>query len=228
MDNPAFSIKNLELRYKDNTVISKLTCDIAAHKISYIIGSNGAGKSTLVKTLIGTLKPHTGTIRIFGKPLDSKAIAEHVGYVPQYSSIDRSFPITVNEMIALECNQKTHCNIGILGHLKIFNAEKLINKKISELSGGELQKALIARALVTNPEILILDEPFNNLDHKTEFDLIALLKNLEAEHGKTIIFVTHDLSIINLENANALYLNHGTGVYGQAKEVVKEHQLMKI
>lgn len=228
MNRMAFSIKNLKLSYNDNVVIKDLSCEIKENKITYIIGGNGAGKSTLIKALIGNIKPNKGSIKLYDSPLSAENIAEHVGYVPQYATIDRSFPITVAEMIALECGHQKNCKIGTYGHLKVFRAEELMNKKISDLSGGELQKALIARALVTDPDILILDEPFNNLDHDTEFDLIELLRNLQAEQGKTIIFVTHDLSIINLENSDAIYLTHGEGKIGKAHAVISEHKLAKI
>lgn len=224
----AFSIKNLTLKYGKETVVEGLTCEIEAGRVTYIIGGNGAGKTTLMRTLIGIIKPTGGTIKIFGEELTSKNISKHIGYVPQSNKIDRDFPITVSEMIALECEQQKHCKIGIGGHLKVFRAEKLLDKKISDLSGGEIQKALIARALVSNPEIIILDEPFNNLDHETELELIELLHKLQAEQGKTIIFVTHDLDVINAENSDALYLTHKKGYFGKSSVILNKHKLSKI
>lgn len=228
MAEAAFSINKLNLAYGKTSVIKDLTCEIAKGKITYIIGGNGAGKSTLIKALIGRHPLQSGTIKVFGEANSSANIAKYIGYVPQYSNIDRTFPITVDEMIALECGEPDTCKVGISGHLHIFDAEKLLHKKISDLSGGELQKTLIARALVSNPEILILDEPFNNLDHETEVDLIELLRKLHDEQGKTIIFVTHDLGIINIKDSDTLYLTHGAGHIGNSEDILNQHQLNKI
>lgn len=221
------ALKNVSISYGNNKVISELSGVFSTGKITYILGGNGAGKSSLIKAILGITPLDKGQITIEGKLLDKKTIASLVGYVPQYASFDRDFPISVSEVIELQCLEK-HCPIGIEGHLKIFGAEKLMHKRISDLSGGELQKVLIAKALVTNPEIIVLDEPFNNLDHETEADLIGLLQKINRELKKTIILVTHDLGIININEADCLYLVHGKGHWGPAQAVISQHNLKRI
>lgn len=223
----AITLKNLTIKNGNNTLINNGNINILKGSINYLIGTNGSGKTTLLKTILG-IENNTGIIKIFDEKNSQSNVAKYINYLPQYSNIDKTFPITVYEMIKISCTKGNKCPLSVIGHLKEFNAEKLINKKIKELSGGEFQKAMIARALIGDKPILILDEPLNNLDHKSEQNLINLLRKLNKEKGKTILITTHDLSIIDEENSYCISLSHGEILYGKSKEILLKHKLEKI
>lgn len=179
--------QNLTINLADRTIISPSDINIPTGSFVYLLGANGAGKSTFVKALL-QLIPFAGEIKINNAPASPRLIGELVGYVPQYAMLERSFPITVKEVIELECGPA--CNHGVGKHLEVLGVEGLLKKRIGDLSGGELQKVLIARSLVSNPEIIIFDEPYNNLDSASQQELEKLMRDLNSQ-GKTIILVTH-------------------------------------
>lgn len=225
----AIQIKNLTIfPNRKIPLIQDATLEIPEGEITFVLGSNGLGKSTLIKTILGLQKNYSGEIKIFGEINSQKVVSGNISYLAQTSKIDRGFPISVDEMIKLACGKGNECPLNVEGHLKAFNAEKLTHKKISELSGGEFQKALIARCLIGDKPILILDEPFNNLDHQSEKDLIELLRNLSKEKNRTIILVTHDLSLIDENAENCVLLSHGKVYMGKGKEVINKHKLERI
>lgn len=225
----AIQIQNLTIFQSGKIpLIQDINLEIPEGEITYVLGGNGLGKSTLIKTIIGLQKNYTGKIKIFGEENTQKVVSKNISYLAQTSVISREFPITVEEIINLACDKGKECPYDVSGHLKTFNAEKLIYKKIGELSGGEFQKVLIARCLIGDKPILILDEPFNNLDHQSEIDLIALLRNLSKEKNKTIILVTHDLGIIDENAENCVLLLHGKTYMGKGKDVINKHKLERI
>lgn len=192
--------------------------------LTYLFGSNGSGKTTLIKSIIKLIPTTKGIVRIFNEPASQKNIASHISYLAQYPKLDKNFPISVSELINLACSTQHHCPISIEEHLQRFDALEIKDKKLEQLSGGQLQKVLIARALIGDKDILILDEPFNNLDHRSEERLIKIIKEMHKNQGKTILIVTHDQSIVN-KNSNCLMLAHGHLHAGKAEQVLAEHKL---
>lgn len=148
-----------------------------------------------MESLLGLLPQRSGKIELFGEENSRSLIASKVGFLPQSQIIDRQFPITVRELIDIECGQGVSCPISAEDHLAVFNAQQLIDNKISDLSGGEFQKVLIARALIKDPQLLILDEPTNNLHPDSVTQLFRLLKSL-TEQGKAVVVVIHDHNVI--------------------------------
>jgi len=166
-----------------------------------IVGPNGSGKTTLLKIILGLLKPDKGSVEVLGKP-PNQAVKE-IGYMPQLTPFSISFPITVEETVLMGRLGKTS-KIGLFGKVdkelaaESMKAVEIINlrkRSIGSLSGGQLQRVLIARALTCNPEIMILDEPTANVDMKVEKDIFDLLKKLNEKI--TIIVVTHDIGFIS-------------------------------
>lgn len=203
--------------YGDVPVLTDVTFDVAAGDFVGIIGPNGGGKTTLLKLLMGFLTPDSGSIRLFGKgPEETR---DRVGYVPQNLRYDREFPISVTEVVLS----------GLLSHLpwygrfsgkdKVAAMEALDkvgmlpfkDRHIGALSGGQMQRVLIARALVSQPQLLLLDEPTANVDPQAQTDILAILKALSGD--VTILMVTHDLResinvverIIIVQNAVTTY-----------------------
>ena len=147
---------------------------------------------------MGIIKESKGEVNIFNEKSTQEIVSKYFSYVPQYTLIEKNFPISVKEVINLECSATNKpCTSEHTEHLKYFKADHLINRRLSDLSGGEFQKVLISRALVINPEIIILDEPMNNLDQESQNELMQLLRNLNREKGVTVIIVMHDHNIIS-------------------------------
>jgi zinc transport system ATP-binding protein len=198
MTKEAIRVENLNIKLGKRKIIKNAEFTIDKGDLVFLIGANGSGKTTLIKALLGLID-YDGNIYIKAQKLSKKIIAENLGYVPQYSSIDRDFPLTVEEMIRLECELSPKCDISIDEHLEIFDAKHLKNKQISNLSGGEFQKALIVRSLASSPDIILMDEPVNNLDETSQRNLLRFVRKLNQENNKTILFISHDYNLIKHE-----------------------------
>ena len=198
---PVVQIRDLDFSYGGLKVLDKVTLDINQGEFIGIVGPNGGGKSTLLKLMLGLLEPDTGTIKIMGKSPAKGRYA--IGYVAQYASFEKNFPITVMDTVLLGRVSKTTPMLGYTEEdiqlvekaLRETEIENLRNRILNTLSGGQLQRVLIARALVGNPEIIILDEPTSNVDSRMEEDIFDLLKKLNET--STIIVVSHDIGFIS-------------------------------
>jgi zinc transport system ATP-binding protein len=191
------SLKNINFSYNNKPlVLENINLDILAGEFIGIVGPNGGGKTTLLKIIMGLLKPTTGTVQA----LENKLI----GYVPQFSTFNRDFPISVKNMVLMGrlgntrvlggfTKQDKNLALQVLQKLAI---EYIANKPIATLSGGELQRAMIARALVCEPKILLLDEPTANIDIHAEQNIFDLLKIINQE-GVTILIVSHDIGFVS-------------------------------
>ena len=198
---PAISFSNVSYAYQQAKVLEDITVDIVEEEFFGIIGPNAAGKSTLLKLMLGLLKPDTGKISVLGQtPAEA---SRHIGYVPQYPSFPRDFPIKVIDVVLLGhlgnsirvgAFSREEKELAIKG-LEVVEIAHLAEAPISSLSGGQVQRMLIARALTSQPEILVLDEPTANIDVQAEENIFALLKQYN-EH-MTIIVVSHDIAFIS-------------------------------
>jgi len=196
MEAPLVQIKDLDAGYQGKLVLSKVSLTIKEHDFLGIIGPNGGGKTTLLKILMGLMKPLKGSIEF---AIDRSSI----GYLPQGSQIDERFPITVREVVASGLTQSLRRVSGIKKNRK-DQLEKTLHRSglealqlrpIGELSGGELQRTLLARAIVSSPRLLVLDEPDTHVDNRFEMELYQLLK--ELNRSMAIMLVSHDLGTIS-------------------------------
>ncbi len=201
-------IKNLSVSYSGADAINNINLDVNKGEFIAVIGPNGGGKTTLLNTVLGFLKADSGAIQIISK-------STLLSYVPQISLIDRNFPITVLETVLSaflksglhpfkrfkksEIEKATEC-------LNLLGLNGYATRQISELSGGEFQRLLIARALASNPDILFLDEPTANVDIASRNKIFATLKELNSK-GLTIIIVTHDLSAATEYSSKLVLIN---------------------
>ena len=192
----AIEIQGVSFRYDEQQILKDVNLTIWPFESICIVGPNGGGKTTLIKLIIGLLSPDTGTIRIFEKRSDEAR--QLIGYVPQFTQYDRQFPISVQEVVCMGRMGKS-----FTGHYSKRDKEKtlealgevgladLVDQPFSALSGGQRQRVLIARALASGGEILILDEPTANIDRESETHFFDLLRQLNKR--MTILMVTHDV-----------------------------------
>lgn len=200
---PLVSIRDLRVSRGGRIVLSDLNCDISRGKITAIVGLNGCGKSTLLRTLVGEFS-HTGLVRFSCGEDHSRPRPDHVGYVPQRLAIEAAFPITVRDLFGLAL-QRRPVFFGVsravirrmLPSLKrVGLSESILDRPMEGLSGGELQRVLLALALEPQPELLLLDEPASGIDFKDRQSFYDLISRLNHETGVSVVLVSHDLAMM--------------------------------
>lgn len=202
-------IDNLSYSYERKQALKDISLELKDHGFYIFLGPNGGGKTTLVKLIMGLLQPRKGTILVHGgKPKDK---INHFGYIPQKLFFDPIFPISLFEFVQQGLLNHLpwygiwpkHTKEKTLEMLEKFSLLDLKDKAIGELSGGQLQRGIIARALVSDPDILILDEPLSGLDHQSTKNIISLIEEMQGK--KTIILITHVITHL-LKKADSVYL----------------------
>lgn len=222
----AIRIENVSAYYGKTKALSNVCLNVNQGEFLGIIGPNGGGKSTLLKAILGLIPITTGSIQIFEQQFRKNRSA--VGYVPQFATMDRRFPISAFE-VALTGRQKPglapFCKYSKIDkeiayeQLKRVGIENLKNRQIGELSGGEFQRLLIARALTINPKLLLLDEPTASVDVSSREQIYLLLEELNRE--MTILLVTHDLLAISSKVRTLACLNGNLVYHGEPE--LNEH-----
>ena len=221
----AIEIKNLTVAYGENIALEDFNLDVEIGSLMALVGPNGAGKSTLIKTILKFLKQITGEIKISGKSL---------AYVPQRNSVDWDFPTTLFDVVEMGC-------YGRVGLFKRVNKEEKVkvlkaieqvgmldfkDRQISELSGGQQQRTFIARALVQEADIYLMDEPFQGVDSTTEKSIVDILKKLKSD-GKTLLVVHHDLQTVPTYFESVTFINKTVIASGKVKEVFTQENIDK-
>ena len=207
--SPIIELNDVSFSYEDTRVLENVTLQVEAGEFLGIVGPNAGGKSTLLKLILGLLRPQSGHLSVLKKPVCD---ARHqLGYVPQYPSFPRDFPVTVEQTVLLGRIGMQQNNSwlqrllpgryskqdreAVRLALQEVEADNLLNRQIGSLSGGQLQRVLLARALVSNPQVLILDEPTANIDQRLESDIFDLLKRLNER--MSILVVSHDIGFVS-------------------------------
>lgn len=220
----ALTLENVTMAYDIKPVIFDISMKVPSGTSVAIIGPNGAGKSTLLKGLVGLAKPITGQIHYDDQPLKSKR--SQIAYVPQKDSVDWNFPATVFDVVMMG----RYAKLGYFKRPNKLDKQKVIealetvdmlefrNRQIDELSGGQKQRVFLARALVSEAEIFLLDEPFQGVDARSEQTIAAVLKKLETA-GKTLIVVHHQLSTVKEYFSMVALLNVQLVAFGPTEEV---------
>ena len=210
-------VKDLEFCYASRTILDKISMELRPSEMLGIIGPNGSGKSTLIQCIDGLLKPKTGCILLDGnnlKDISRKEMAKRVGYVPQTTS--RSFfPSTVLDTVLMgkrphlgwrSCNKDVK---NVIHVLRLMGIEDLAMRDINELSGGQQQKVLIARALAQETSILLLDEPTSNLDIKHQLEVIEIIREKVMERNISAIMAVHDLNLASKYTDRIIMMKDG-------------------
>jgi len=217
----ALAFQNLTLGYERYPVVQDLQTEIADGSLTAIVGPNGAGKSTLLKGLVGTLAPLDGQVS-FGT-----ASRDDIAYLPQQSTIDRSFPLSVSDLVAMGLWREVgpFATLQAKHHVRIAEAiatvglEGFEKRPVGALSGGQFQRALFARLLLQNAQLVLLDEPFNSIDAGTMADLIALVGKWHGE-GRTILAVMHDFETVRAHFPETLMLARELVAHGPTTKVL--------
>lgn len=192
----AISIRGLSFAYDTQTVLTDVNLEIDPFDSICVVGPNGGGKSTLVKLIVGLLSPDAGSVRIFGKKPEAARL--RIGYVPQYARYDPQFPISVFEVICMgrlggsfTGRYSREDKEQAMESLSVVGLSDIAERPFSSISGGQRQRVLIARALTSGGDILILDEPTASIDHESELKFFDLLTRLNQK--MTIVMVTHEV-----------------------------------
>jgi zinc transport system ATP-binding protein len=203
---PIIRVDDLTFRYNGTDVINNITFEVEKGIYLAIVGPNGSGKSTLIKNILGILKPVQGQVELFGNPLAIFRQWQKIGYLPQrLSGLNVHFPGTVEEIVQMGLPKKDAANLKLT--LEMMGIGHLSSRLIGELSYGEQQRAMLARALIRRPELLIFDEPTTALDPETRGMFYSLTQKMSRTEGTTVILVTHDSGVIGQYAQNLLYLD---------------------
>lgn len=207
----AVSINNLNFSYSQIPVLKNCNLNVDVGEFTVILGGNGSGKSTLIKLMLGELKNNSGEIKILGKNIEDYVSFKDIGYVPQINIVNKiAFPITCLELVSLNLYEEFGLiKIPKKNHyqkakdiLKKMGMESYINTPVNELSGGLAQRAMISKAMINDPKILILDEPTAGVDKYSKDHFFETIDFLSKKFNVTIIMVTHELKEMESLNIN--------------------------
>ncbi|MDG6881155.1 Zinc import ATP-binding protein ZnuC [Phocoenobacter uteri] len=208
---PLISLKNINVYFNTQHVLQNIHLDIYPNTITTIVGPNGGGKSTLLKVLLKLLPPKSGEV-IHAKNLK-------IGYVPQKLHIENSMPMSVVKFLSLK-PQSTKKMIQDV--LALFSIEHLAENQLQKLSGGEMQRVLLARAMLNSPQILILDEPMQGVDITGQTELYQLLNKMRSLLNCAILMVSHDLNIVMANTDEVLCVNHHICCSGTPEKITND------
>lgn len=236
-EQPYIELENVSFSYDHAPILENLSFVVRKGEYLGLIGPNGGGKTTLLKIILGLLHPTEGTVKLFGKERHDFKERYRIGYVPQrVTQADRDFPATVFEVVqsgriprlGLFHGFTKEDTVAVERAMEISGIGKYRDTLVGNLSGGERQRVFIARALASEPDVLILDEPTVGVDIGAQETFYAFLKSLNTEHHLTIIFVSHDVDVISRETKTVLCLNHNLVCHGLPQDLLSEHILERL
>ncbi|WP_413692242.1 zinc ABC transporter ATP-binding protein ZnuC [Psychromonas sp. KJ10-2] len=208
---PLLTLTSVNLTISERSLLESVDLELHRGEIVTVVGPNGAGKTTLLRVALGLQKPTSGSVTL--------ASNITIGYVPQKLHIDPTFPITVRRFLALA---KAHNKHSFESLLKDVGAEHVIDSPLQNLSGGELQRVLMARALMRDPDILVLDEPVQGVDVHGQVELYDLISRVRTERGCAILMVSHDLHLVMASTDRVFCLNKHICCSGTPEVVVND------
>jgi zinc transport system ATP-binding protein len=213
--------------YGQGKILDGISFKVEEGDLLGIIGPNGAGKTTLFSCMLGLIEDYEGRIEIFGSDTrKNRKVLQQVGYVPQKKSIEQGFPATVEDIVSLGATRKgSKANIATA--IETAALTELKYRRIGELSGGQQQRVFIAKALVNEPRLLILDEPVTGIDVETQNKFYSLIRKLNKENHITIIWSSHDLEAISSLANKVACINRSMFFHGQSHEFFENPEMLK-
>lgn len=227
-------IKNVSFSYKKENVVNDISLSFNQGDFVAFVGPNGSGKSTLIKMITGNLKFDQGQINIFGQPVTKIKDWSKIGYISQQvRDFNQSFPATVREIIASNLYKKLgfiktmslKLEEKIYNSLKLVDMEDFIDRKIGNLSGGQQQRIFIARMMVNDPELILLDEPLVGVDIKAQDDFYQIIGDINQNLGKTVIMVSHDVNLISKQANRVVCFDEGRAYPHTADDFSYDHYI---
>jgi zinc transport system ATP-binding protein len=223
----AVKVDRVNYDYGQGTILEDISFSVEEGDLLGIIGPNGAGKTTLFNCMLGLTEGYKGKIEIFGEDIrNNRRVLRQLGYVPQKKSIEDGFPATVQEIVSLGATRKPSKE-EVISALEIVGMLEYGKRRIGELSGGQQQRVFIAKALVNDPRLLILDEPATAIDVEAQNKFYSLIKRLNKENQITIIWSSHDLEAINSLANKVACINRSMFFHGKSNEFFENPELLK-
>ena len=216
-ENSLIRVEDISLNIGERNILHKVNLEIFPESVLTIIGPNGAGKSTVLKILLGLQQPSSG--KVICKP------KLRIGYVPQKFAIDPLLPLTVERFVRLG---KAEQKFTLKEILKEVGVSHLAKQSMQQLSGGELQRVLLARALLGEPELLVLDEPAQGVDVVGQSELYQLLSSLKHSRGCSVLLVSHDLHLVMASSDQVLCLNQHVCCSGHPEDVSRHPEYLQL
>jgi zinc transport system ATP-binding protein len=233
MKATAVDVQQVNVRFGDFLALSNVSFTVPESAFVAIIGPNGAGKSTLLNVLLGLITPSQGTVTVLGKSPDALA-GMRVAYVPQKKTFAQQFPATVVELVVSGMTGTWPWRITrpqrelALAMMEKTGVRHLADQSVHRVSGGELQRAFLARSLANSPDLLILDEPAAGMDLRGEAAMYHILCDYQAESGATVIMITHDWEGARCHADLVLLLDRAVVDFGPSREVASEARLLSL
>jgi zinc transport system ATP-binding protein len=234
---PIVEIRDVSVRYSSGVLaLDGITIDVDDKDLIALIGPNGAGKSTLIKVILGLIKPTTGTVRLLGSEDLTKNL-KYVGYVPQSAQArDANLPFTVYETVMLGRTPQAGLFHGagakdrqkVEEALKLFGIFDLKDRRIGQLSGGQSQRVFLAKAIVADPKLLLLDEPTSGVDTSSKTEFYSTLDRLNKETGITVILCSHDIGVITKIANRVLCINRSQFFCGESPDFHASTEIHKV
>jgi zinc/manganese transport system ATP-binding protein len=231
---PVLEVDGISVSFSGRTVLDGVSFEIRRGEFTGLIGSNGVGKTTLLRVILGLQRPESGQVRVLGQSLS--AGGGSLGYVPQKVLLDPDIPIRARDLVALGLDaqrygfrRRTKAQRELVAKmLSDVDAEGFADARVGTLSGGEQQRVLIAHALISGPQLLLLDEPLANLDPKSVQEIVALLHRVASDNEVAVLLSAHEMNALLPVMDRIVYLTQGRAASGTTDEVVRPEVLSKL
>ncbi len=234
-DQPVLEIDQVSYSYGGEPVVEDVSLSVKRGEFVGLIGPNGSGKSTLMRLAVGLLHPTSGEVRLFGMPVDRVRDRHRMGYVPQATASRTGFPATVAEVVSTSragrrglFHRSNQADRQAVAHaLQSVGMFEFRHRLIGELSGGQHQRVMVARALAGEPELLLLDEPAAGVDAVAKLELLELLRKLVEERGIAVVYVSHDFETLQRYFSKVVLLNRELVFFGTREELGDQHDIQR-
>jgi zinc transport system ATP-binding protein len=213
---------DVEVVLGGRAVLQGVSLELQSGETVALIGPNGAGKTTLLRVLLGLL-PYRGRVEVLGKPPErlTRAERQQIGYVPQALQFDRTTPLLTRELLWALLGERAQTHAQLHAILDAVDATHLLEKPVRTLSGGELQRVVIAAALAQQPKLLLLDEPATGIDVGVRLRFYELIERLRSEQAMGVLIVSHDLSVVNRYATRVVCIHHRLICTGSPEEILQ-------